>query len=354
MNRLITSIIYFAVTLVSLSLTACDSNNDPAEISEINDNRSEIIIAGSTFASPFFEKVLQTYEQGTKFSYHSIGSGAGIEQFITGDADIGTTDAPINEKEAARLNENFEEIVVTSGLISIAYNVEGLTDTLKLPRDVYTDIFLGEITRWNDPRILEVNPDINLPDSAIQVIARSDNSGTTFAFTNHLSTVSPAWKTIFGATKKLDWPGKTMEAKGNEGVSQRLAITNNSIGYVEFGFAQRLGLKVASLENKSGKFVLPNNETGDIGLVDEFYSEAEQVVSSIADPEGESAYPIVAYTWALIRKKYETPGIGSEVRDFIKWTLNEGQSLAAPLHYLPLSKEIIQAEQEKLGLYTIQ
>ena len=353
MNHLIKKISYFAVALVSLSLTACDSNNQSTETTEAEDNRLEVIIAGSTFASPFFAKVLQTYgeyHQSTKFTYHSIGSGAGIEQFIEGVADIGTTDAPINEKEAARLTEDFDEIVVTSGMISVAYNVDGLTDTLKLPRDVYTDIFLGEITRWDDPRIVAANPNINLPSSAIQVIARSDSSGTTFAFTNHLATVSPAWKTTFGATKKLDWPGTTMEAKGNEGVSQRLAITNNSIGYVEFGFAQRLGLKVASLENKSGKFVLPNTETGDIGLVDEFYSEAEDVISSIADPEGESAYPIVAYTWALIRKQYETPGKASEIRELIKWTLNEGQSLAAPLHYLPLSPEIIQSEQEKLDL----
>ncbi|MCB2427694.1 phosphate ABC transporter substrate-binding protein PstS [Methylophaga pinxianii] len=353
MNKQIKSLFYFAVTLFSLSLTACDSKNPSMETSETEDFRPEIILAGSTFASPFFNKVLEIYGEShptTKFTYRSIGSGAGIEQFIEGTADIGTTDAPINDKESARLNGEFEEIIVISGMISIAYNIDGLTDTLHLPRDVYTDIFLGNITRWNDPRILAANPNINLPSSAIQVIARSDSSGTTFAFTNHLATISPTWKTEFGATKLLDWPGTTVVAKGNEGVSQRLAITKNSISYVEFGFAKRLGLNVARLENKAGKFVLPDNKTGDMGLTDTFYPEAEDLASSIADPEGESAYPIVAYTWALIRQQYKTPDKASEIKNLINWTLEEGQSLAQPLYYLPLSPEIIQAEQEKLGL----
>lgn len=182
MNKQIKSLFYFAVTVFSLSLTACDSKNPSMETSETEDFRPEIILAGSTFASPFFNKVLEIYGEShptTKFTYRSIGSGAGIEQFIEGTADIGTTDAPINDKESARLNGEFEEIIVISGMISIAYNIDGLTDTLHLPRDVYTDIFLGNITRWNDPRISAANPNINLPSSAIQVIARSDSSGTT-------------------------------------------------------------------------------------------------------------------------------------------------------------------------------
>lgn len=352
MNKYIHSLFYVVVTCFALSLTGCDTTNPPQETAETEDFRPEIILAGSTFASPFFNKVLETYAEShpnTRFTYHAIGSGAGIEQFIEGTADIGTTDAPINDKEAARLNEAFKEIIVTSGMISIAYNIDGLTDTLQLPRDVYADIFLGNITRWDDPRILAANPNINLPSKAIQVIARSDSSGTTFAFTNHLATISPAWKNKFGATKLLDWPGATMVAKGNEGVSQRLAITKNSISYVEFGFAKRLGLHVARLENKAGNFVLPDNETGDMGLADASYPEAETLASSIADPDGELAYPIVAYTWALIRQQYNTPGKASEIKNLINWTLNEGQALAKPLYYLPLSPEIIQAEQKKLG-----
>tara|TARA_R110001592_G_scaffold47763_1_gene151079 strand:+ start:2016 stop:3077 length:1062 start_codon:yes stop_codon:yes gene_type:complete len=352
MNKLIKTIIYMGVTLVSLSLTACESDNYSTEITQDFNEWPEIVISGSTFASPFFKKVLEIYSeehQGTKFSYHSIGSGAGIEQFIEGLADIGTTDAPINKKESAHLNEAFEEIIVTSGMISIAYHIDDLNGTLKLPRDVYADIFLGKINKWNDPRIEAANPNIKLPASAIQVIARSDSSGTTFAFTNHLSTISPAWKSAFGAAKSIDWPGTTMVAKGNEGVSQRLLITKNSIGYVEFGFAQRLGLNVARIENKNRKFVLPNNETGHASLVDEFHPEAAEVVSSIADPLGDSAYPIVAYTWVLIHKEYKDTGKTEEIKDLVKWILNEGQALAKPLHYLPLSPSIIQTEQSKLG-----
>ncbi len=348
MKSFIRNSIYIGIVFTSLGLTACGSESSSSVTTNADNAAKSIVISGSTFARPFFENVLEKYkirDQSTQYAYHSVGSGAGIEQFITGEADIGTTDAPINTAESSRLKEGYEEIIITSGMISIAYNIDGVNTPLNLPRDVYTDIFLGKITQWNDPRIQSANADISLPKSHIQLITRSDSSGTTYAFTQHLSAISPEWKNTFGAHKVIDWPGKAMKAKGNEGVSQRLSITKNSIGYVEFGFAKQLGLKMARLENKHGKFLLPDIKSGQVSFNDEQYPESEERASSISDPDG---YPIVTYTWALIRKDYSDPRKTEKVRDLIKWTLNDGQKLAEDLYYLPLSEQIIRSEQSKL------
>lgn len=337
--------------LVLAFLSACDTNEKTSETSASQDGRPKLTISGSSFASPFFNKVLATWgpqHQDRVFSYRSIGSGAGIEEFIEGTTDIGTTDAPLNPSELSRLKEDIKEIIVTSGMISIAYHLEGIEGEINLPREVYPDIFLGKINRWDDPRITAANPGITLPSKPIQVVARSDSSGTTFAFTYHLASISPTWKSGPGAAKSVDWPGSTMVANGNEGVAQRLAITKNSIGYVEFGFAQRLGLKVAKLENKAGNYILPSLEAGEEGLSDSYSLSTEDLLMSIGDPDGNSSYPIVAYTWALLRKDYGDSDKTRAAHDLMQWTLAEGQKLAKPLMYLPLSPNMVQTGLKQL------
>ena len=337
--------------LVSV-LIGCDSNEQVAEGPLSEDNRPELVIAGSTFAHPFFNSILETWSQDHQaihYLYRAIGSGAGIEEFISGKADIGTTDAPLKPTESARLDEDIDEIMVTSGMISIAYHLDGINGTLKLTRDLYPDIFMGKITRWDDPRIVAANPDIELPAKHIQVVARADSSGTTFAFTNHLAAISPSWKAGLGAAKLIDWPGSTMVAKGNEGVAQKLAITKNSIGYVEFGFAQRLGLKAARLENQSGNFVLPSLTTGELGLGEAVNSSAADLLTTVSDPAGAGSYPIVAYTWALVRHQYGNADKDRAVQELMKWILNEGQALAKPLLYLPLSSAMVEQGLTKLS-----
>ncbi|RLP55897.1 MAG: phosphate ABC transporter substrate-binding protein PstS [Ketobacter sp.] len=332
--------------------SGCDSNENVIETPTATDQRTELSVAGSTFASPFFNRVLEAWGQknpNLKPVYRSIGSGAGIEEFIAGTTDIGTTDAPLNAAESARLKEDISEIIVTSGMISIAYHLDDIDDTIKLPREVYPDIFLGKITRWDDPRIAAANPGLKLPPKFIQVVARADSSGTTYAFTHHLSSISQSWKVGLGAAKTIDWPGSTMTAPGNEGVAQRLAITKYSIGYVEYGFAHRMGLKTAKLENQAGKYVLPSLDAGEEGLSGSALSSSSDLSESISDPEGDSSYPIVAYTWALLHQRYNDPDKDLAVRNLIKWSLTEGQTLAKPLMYLPLSQQIVQAGLNKLG-----
>lgn len=308
--------------------------------------------AGSTFAAPIFKHWFAAYataHPGLALNYDSVGSGAGIDRFLANSVDIGATDAPMRPEEAAKVSGNFAQLPVTGGMIAISYNIPGFRGQLNLPRDVYPDIFLGKIYRWDDPRIVAANPGIDLPPKLIQVVARRDSSGTTFAFTNHLAAISPAWAAGPGVGKKIDWPGGAMEANGNEGVAQRMSITTNSIAYIEAGFAERLGLPFAWIENRTGGFVQPNVETGRRGLADGADTPPDDLTRTIPDPQGARSYPIVTYTWALVRGDYGAPEKTTAVHDLLGWTLTEGQADAEPLFYVPLPENLAQASLAALN-----
>ncbi|MBK5970382.1 MULTISPECIES: phosphate ABC transporter substrate-binding protein PstS [Thiorhodovibrio] len=164
--------------------------------------------------------------------YDSIGSGEGVKRFLAGETDIGTTDAPVTQGQADAVDWDFAQIPITAGMIALVYNLPGVDGPLRLPRELYPEIFLGKVARWDDPRIAAANPDLDLPAKLIQLVARQDASGTTFAFTNHLSAIHDGWSQQFGAAKVIDWPGGTMTARGNEGVAQRIKITAGSLGYL--------------------------------------------------------------------------------------------------------------------------
>ena len=226
-------------------------------------------------------------------------------------------------------------------MIAIAYNLPGTDGPLNLPRDVYADIFRGALDRWDDPRIAAANPGVALPHKLIQVVARQDGSGTTFAFTNHLAAISDQWDA--GVGKLIDWPGGTMVARGNEGVAGRIKITEGSIGYVEAGFAQRLHLPLAWLENRSGGFVAPNAETGQRGLAGGSDAIPEDLSVVITDPAGARSYPIVTYTWALLRTGDGDDAKRKAIRELIGWVMTDGQSYADALWFVPLPDNVVQA-----------
>ncbi len=312
---------------------------------------SAITAAGSSFAAPMFNKWLEVYgaeHTDLGLSYDSVGSGAGIERFIAGSVDIGATDAPLRPEQADQIDGGFAQLPVTGGMIAIAYNLPDFPGPLNLPRDVYTEIFLGNTFRWDDPRIAAANPGLKLPHKLIQVVGRRDSSGTTFAFTNHLAAISDEWAQGPGVAKRIDWPGGAMEANGNEGVAQRIKITQGSIGYVEAGFAQRLGLSIAWLENEVGGFVLPTIETGRRGLANGSDMPPTDLTRTIPDPQGARSYPIVTYTWALLRAAYDTPAKTTEVQDLVRWMLTDGQAYAEALRYVPLPENMVQAALAEL------
>ncbi|NBC46952.1 MAG: phosphate ABC transporter substrate-binding protein PstS [Gammaproteobacteria bacterium] len=271
-----------------------------------------------------------------------------MDRFLAQSVDIGATDAPLRDAEAAQVDGDFAQLPITGGMIAIAYNLPGFSGPLNLPRDVYTEIFLGNAFRWDDPRIAAANPGLELPHQLIQVVGRHDSSGTTFAFTNHLAAISDDWAAGPGVGKRVDWPGGAMEAKGNEGVAQRIKLTEGSIGYVEAGFAQRLGLSIAWLENQAGGFVLPTIETGRRGLANGSDTPPSDLTRTVPDPQGARSYPIVTYSWALVRAAYDTPDKTAEVHDLVRWILTDGQQHAEALRYVPLPENLVQAALAEL------
>lgn len=344
----------FAFLASVLVLSGCQQSADTEPAASTAESSIHITGAGSSFAAPMFDKWFEVYAKAhpdVVLDYDSVGSGEGIDRFLAGTVDIGATDAPLRPDEATEVGGPYRQIPVTAGMIAIAYNLSGIDGPLNLPRDVYVDIFRGALYRWDDPRIAAANPGVALPHKLIQVVARSDSSGTTFAFTNHLAAIGDQWDA--GVGKLIDWPGGTMVARGNEGVAGRIKITEGSIGYVEAGFAQRLQLPLAWLENRSGGFVAPNTETGQRALVGGSEAIPEDLSVVITDPAGARSYPIVTYTWSLLRA-----GDGNDsdraqaVKELIRWILTDGQSYADALWYVPLPDNIVRAglaELKSLG-----
>jgi phosphate transport system substrate-binding protein len=220
-----------------------------------------------------------------------------------------------------------------------AYNLPGVEE-LNLPRDVYTNIMLGNITTWNDPAIAEANPGVELPDSDITVVTRSDGSGTTGVFTKHLSAISPDFESQIGEGKTVEWPttGNFIAGKGNEGVTAQLQQTEGAIGYVEYGYASNNGLAVAALENSSGNFVKPTGDSASSTL--DAVELPENLRAFITDPEGENSYPIVTYTWMLVYETYEDPEQAKAIEVMIEYGLNEGQEIAPELGYVALPDSV--------------
>jgi phosphate transport system substrate-binding protein len=228
---------------------------------------------------------------------------------------------------------------MTAGSIVMAYNLPEVTAELKLPRQVYADILLGKITKWNDAKIAAANAGVTLPDQAITVVHRSDGSGTTGVFTKHLSAISPEWKTKVGDGKTVQWP-TGLGAKGNEGVTAQIQQTKGAVGYVEYGYAKNNNLKFASLENKDGKFVVPNDQSASKTL--EAVKLPDNLRAFITDPEGAEAYPIVTYTWMLVPKKVSDPEKAKAIEAMVEYGLTDGQKITGELGYVPLPKTVVE------------
>ena len=239
-------------------------------------------------------------------------------------------------------------VPVTAGMIVLAYNIPGVNSEIKLPRDVYVDIFAGKIRQWDDPRIKAANPGISFPHIDIAIVARQDSSGTTAAFTHHLAAI-PAWRAAgMGVGKVVDWPKGTMLAPGNEGVAGKIKISDGSIGYVEYWFAQRLGLRMAAVQNKAGAFITPTANAGQLALSGRV-AQAKELDASVADPANPGAYPITTYSWMFLYPRYSDRTKAVALRDFAEWSLTRGQNYGAQLGYLPLSADVVAIGTQALG-----
>jgi phosphate transport system substrate-binding protein len=303
---------------------------------------------GATFPAPLYERWFNEYNKlhpEVQINYQALGSGAGVKQFQQGLVNFGASDAAMTDEEMAAVKEGVVLLPMTAGSIVLAYNLPDGPSALKLSRDAYTGIFLGKITQWNDPVIAKANPGAKLPDTKITVVTRSDGSGTTYVFTAHLSAISAAWKSGPGAGKSVNFP-VGVAGKGNPGVTALIKQTPGAIGYVEYGYAKQTGMPMAELENKSGKFVKPDLETGKDALAS--VELPDNLRAWITDPAGAGAYPIVTYTWLLCYKKYQDPKIAETLKALIHFGLTQGQTYSVELGYIPLPGNVVTAVTKAL------
>jgi phosphate transport system substrate-binding protein len=308
--------------------------------------------AGSTFAAPLYRKWIEKYaalRPSASILYDSVGSGEGVRRFLDDAVDFAASDEILTDSESAKAG-GAVMIPITAGMVVIAYNVPGVTGQIKLPRDVYVDIFAGVIRQWDDPRILAANRELTFPHSDIQIVAREDGSGTTAAFTHHLDAVGPTWRAKgMRVGKLISWPAGAALAPGNEGVASKIKATAGSIGYVEFWYAQRFGLTMATLQNKAGKFITPAATSGDLALSGRV-ALVKQLDLSVADPVTPGAYPIPSFSWMFLYPAYRDKAKAVALRDFAEWGLSQqAQDIADQLGYLPLPADVIALGNRQLA-----
>jgi phosphate transport system substrate-binding protein len=336
--------------------------------------------AGATFPFPLIDTWRVEYQSvnpSISLNYQSIGSGGGVRQLTERTVDFGASDAPLTEEEMQALSSSTPvHIPETIGSVVAAYNLPGIDKGLKLTGPVLADIFAGKITRWDDPRISELNPDLSLPTAAdIVVVHRSDGSGTTFIWTSYLSQVSPEWNQTIGAGKSVQWT-VGLGAQGNEGVSNTVLSTPNSIGYVELTYALTTDMDYASLMNRAGNFVEPTldstQEAAQAAIMNNASSNSNNITTSAAvglpsgdqswtqvtllDAPGADSYPIASFSYFLLYKELSNNIDSMEkaqaLAQFVNWAITDGQQFASPLHYVPLPDSVVQHNQQTLRSLT--
>jgi phosphate transport system substrate-binding protein len=300
--------------------------------------------AGATFPNIIYQTWVLNYNQkfdNIEINYQSIGSGGGIRQFSDKTVDFGGTDAPMTDSAIAAIQGNVLHIPTVLGAVVLIYKLEKLTATVKFTPDVLADIFLGKITKWNDPRLASVNPGVTLPNQDIIVVHRSDGSGTTFIFTDYLSKVSPAWAQNPGKGTSVNWP-VGLGGRGNEGVSATVQQTPGAIGYTELGYALINKMSFGQVQNKAGSFITPSIEAvtaAASGAMDDMGPNTDFRVS-ITNSAGAQAYPISSFTWLLVRKEYPDAAKARELAKVLWWCVTQGQAQAPKLGYAPLPAQM--------------
>ncbi|WP_041604129.1 phosphate ABC transporter substrate-binding protein PstS [Thioflavicoccus mobilis] len=323
----------------------------PAAFADVKLNGS-----GASFPFPIYSKWFKDFSKETKgvrVDYQSKGSGAGIQDFINQVVDFAGSDAAMNDEEIAKAKSGVVLLPMTAGEIVLTYNLEGVGE-LKLPRDVYPEIFKGAISHWNDPKIAAANPGVDLPDEEITVVVRSDSSGTTYVFTGHLSTIDEEFKQTVGQGKAPQWPksDRFVKAPKNDGITATVKQTPGSIGYIEYGYAKLTKAPTALLENKDGAFVAPGPESGAAALAAAEFPEGNLPGSDVPDlrawvydPAGADVYPIATFTWMIFPRHQENDK-AEAARDLVEYCLTEGQKIADEMGYIPLPGSVVETVRE--------
>jgi len=307
--------------------------------------------AGATFPYPIYSKWFDVYHQAhsnVQINYQSIGSGGGIRQLLDKTVDFGASDGPMNDDQLKQASVPILHFPTVLGAAVPTYNIAGVQSDLNFTPEALSGIFLGKVTKWNDPAIAGANPGIKLPGDDIVVVHRSDGSGTSYIWTDYLSKVSPDWQTKVGKGTSVNWPAG-LGGKGNEGVSALIQQTPGSLGYVELIYAVQNKIPYGKVKNSSGAFV-----KADLASVSAAAAAAAKFIPddfrvSITNPEGKAAYPIASFTWLLIPSKFADAAKRDVVKDFLKWALTDGQQYCEALAYAKLPKEVVAKEMKAIA-----
>ncbi len=303
--------------------------------------RAQLLIngAGATFPYPIYSKWFATYakvDPSVRFNYQSIGSGGGQQYILAQTVDFGASDGPMSDENLAKAPDRILHIPTVAGADVITYNLPG-SPTLQLDGPTLADIFLGKITRWDDPRIARQNTTLKLPASDVVVVHRSDGSGTTYIFVDYLSSVSKEWETKVGRGTSVKWP-TGLGAKGNEGVTGQAKQLPGAIGYVELAYAEQNKLPYASIKNSAGTYVTPSITSVTAALASARIPDDFRF--SMVNPPGEKAYPIAGATWLLVYEQQKDPVKGKKIVEFLNWAVTKGEQMAASLDYAPLPENV--------------
>lgn len=311
--------------------------------------------AGATFPNPIYGKWFSEYNKktGIQISYNSIGSGGGILQYTQNTVDFGASDGPMNDTQMAAVQGAVIHFPTVVGADVVTYNLPAVGATpLKFDGPVLADIFLGKITKWNDKRIIALNPGAKLSGDDIIVVHRSDGSGTTYIWVDYLSAVSPEWKTKVGRANSVAWP-VGLGGQGNEGVTQQVKQTEGSIAYVELIYAVSNKLPVALIKNAAGTFMSPSLETLTNAAASAKFEKNTDFRVSIVNAPGAQAYPIASFTWLLIRPDTKDPAKAKAIKGFLTWMITpEAQDMAKALLYAPLPAPVVALEKDRIKTLT--
>ncbi len=332
------------LTLLTAAATVAATVGLAAQAVQING-------AGATFPYPIYSKWFAEYNKvrpNVQINYQSIGSGGGIRQITQETVFFGATDGPMTGDQLRAAPGKIFHFPTVLGAVVPVYNIQGVDDELKFTGPVLADIFLGKITRWNDPAIAKLNAGVKLPASDITVVHRSDGSGTTYIWVDYLAKVSAEWKQKVGVNTSVRWPAG-VGGKGNEGVAGLVRQSPNSIGYVELIYALQNKIDYGSVQNAAGKFVRASIESTTAAAAAAVSKMPADFRVSITNAPGDSAYPIASFTWLLL---YENPKNKQQAKvmvDFMKWALTDGQKYAAQLGYAPLPESVVKLELAQLA-----
>jgi phosphate transport system substrate-binding protein len=342
-------IILITLAVVAVALAACN----PSGPNSAGSASATIALqgAGATFPNPLYQKWLSEYGKlnpNIRIDYQSIGSGGGIKQIQSQVVQFGASDSPMKDADLQAAPGEILHVPTVLGAVVITYNLSTISQPLNFSPDVIADIFIGKITKWNDPRISGDNKSVSLPAADITVVHRSDGSGTSAVFTDYLSKISPEWKDKVGSGTSPSWP-IGIGGKGNEGVTGQIKNTPNTIGYVELAYAVQNKLPVAKVKNASGSFIDPSIDAVTAAAAASAANTPDDLRVSITNAQGADVYPISSYTYILVYKDQKDAVKGKALVDFLWWGIHDGEKYARELQYAPLPADIVKRAEGKIN-----